>query len=312
MLMNNHTPRRTFLKGACLAASGLAMGDLAWAAEEKPVRHAFICTDLYKTTNHLVKVNADGKIVWTLEAGRCHDFWALPEDHLLIAENSGVSVVDEKQKKVWKFKPKDKDWKTFSCQPLDDDLVLVGCHDGKRGQILEVNRKGEEVKRITSEKAGRVRLCRKTPQGTYLVGMYGSKAVVELDGDGKPLHDLPLSYGAYLAVRLPNGHTLIACAEGHSIKEVDKDWKTVWQIEQNELKDITLYNVAGIQRLTNGNTVICNWQGHGHIGEQPQIIEVTTEKNVVWQVFDNERFAAPAHVHILDDEGRPDAEEIFR
>ncbi len=102
------------------------------------------------------------------------------------------------------------------------------------------------------------------------------------------------------------------CAEGHTIKEVDKDWKTLWQIEQKELKDIILYNVAGIQRLTNGNTVICNWQGHGHIGEQPQILEVTREKKGVWQIFDNERFAAPAHVHILNKDGQPDPKEIYR
>lgn len=39
-----------------------------------------------------------------------------------------------------------------------------------------------------------------------------------------------------------------------------------------------------MQRLPNGNTVIVNWAGHSGKHEQPQVFELTPDKQVVWQV----------------------------
>lgn len=315
--MHRTCSRRRFLQATVGAAAGMTVfGPRLLAAESDAdadaAAHPFVVTDLYKGTNRIVKVGSDGKIQWTHKASRCHDFWLLPDGHLLYAEGGAVSKVDKERKQVWKFKVPEKKWKTFSCQPLADNLVLVGCYDGQRARLLEVDAEGEIRKTVTSAKPGRIRLCRKTPQGTYLVGMYGAKAVVEIDSDGKVQHELPLGYGAYMAIRLANGHTLIACAEDSEVIEVDKDWKTVWRLGSKDLPGIVLHNVAGIQRLKNGNTVLCNWQGHGHIGEQPQLVEVNRDKKVVWTLFDNERFKAPAHVQILDMDGSAWAEEMQR
>lgn len=313
--MESSCSRRRFLQGSLTAVAGVSvLGRRLLLAEPEAssAAHPFVVTDLYKGTNHIVKVGADGKIQWTHKASRCHDFWVLPDGHLLYAQSGEVCKVDKNRKRVWRFKVPEKKWKSFSCQPLAEGLVLMGCYDGQRAQLLEVDPEGEIRRTVASAKPGRIRLCRKTPQGTYLVGMYGAKAVVEIDADGKVQHELPLDYGAYMATRLANGNTLIACAEDSEVLEVDKDWKTVWQLRTKDLPGIVLHNVAGIQRLKNGNTVLCNWQGHGHLGEQPQLVEVNRDKKVVWTLFDNKRFKAPAHVQILDDDGSAPKDEMYR
>ena len=63
--------------------------------------------------------------------------------------------------------------------------------------------------------------------------------------------------------------------------EVDKADKTVWELSENDLAGNPLRLMAGCQRLPNGNTVFCNYLGHGHIGEQPMFFEITPEKKIV-------------------------------
>ena len=86
----------------------------------------------------------------------------------------------------------------------------------------------------------------------------------------------------------------------------------MWQIQENDIPDIPLRFAAGIQRLPNGNTVIVNWGGHGHIGKQAQIFEVTTDKKVVWQINDNTLLSTPVHVQLLDVCGDPAKNELLR
>jgi len=113
-------------------------------------------------------------------------------------------------------------------------------------------------------------------------------------------------------VRLPDGNTLIACGDAHTLIEVDAHDKVVWRIDENELPGNPLRFVAGVQRLPNGNTVVCNWGGHGHRGKQPQVFEVTRDKKVVWQVFDNKQFRLFSSIHLLDVPGDPTKGEILR
>ena len=129
------------------------------------------------------------------------------------------------------------------------------------------------------------RQIRKTPQGTYLVTqMRGGGKVREFDARGKKVREF--ATGRYAAVRLPNGNTLLACADEHRVVEVDPRDRIVWQIGRDDVPGNTLGCVAGLHRLANGNTVVCNWSGHGGIKDQPQVFEVTRDLKVVWEVRD--------------------------
>ena len=70
--------------------------------------------------------------------------------------------------------------------------------------------------------------------------------------------------------------------------------------------------MAGLQRLPNGNTLVCNWGGHGHIGEQPQICEITRDKQVVGEIYDFQQFSTISGIFLLDVEGDPSRFELLR
>ena len=94
--------------------------------------------------------------------------------------------------------------------------------------------------------------------------------------------------------------------------EVDPNDKIVWRIDENDLEGNPLRFVAGLHRLPNGNTVVCNWGGHGHVGQQPQIFEVTPDKKVVWQVYDYKKFSTISNIQVLDVKGDATKGEILR
>ena len=157
----------------------------------------------------------------------------------------------------------------------------------------------------------RMRKARKTKNGTYLVGQYADAVIREYDGDGKIIREYKQK-NAFGASRLPNGNLLLSTGDAHTIKEIDPDDKVVWQIDENELPGNPLRFVAGLQRLPNGNTLVCNWGGHGHIGKQPQVFEVTRDKKVVGELFDYKRFKTISGVYALDVKGDPSKFEIMR
>ena len=85
-----------------------------------------------------------------------------------------------------------------------------------------------------------------------------------------------------------------------------------WELNELDLPGNTLRLMAGCQRLPNGNTVFCNYLGHGHIGEQPQFFEVTRDKKVVWQFEDHAHFKTINQIQVLDVKGDVTRGEILR
>jgi hypothetical protein len=68
---------------------------------------------------------------------------------------------------------------------------------------------------------------------------------------------------------------------------VTPEGKTVWSLEQKELPGITLAWVTTLQVLKGGNIIV----GNCHAGQaNPQLIEVTRDKKVVWTFKDFKNF----------------------
>jgi hypothetical protein len=89
------------------------------------------------------------------------------------------------------------------------------------------------------------------------------------------------------AIRMPNGHTMIAGGNNNRVIEVNKDGKIVWSIGHDELPGIRLAWVTTLQLLPNGNLIV----GNCHAGpDNPQLFEVTREKKVVWTFKDHKNF----------------------
>jgi hypothetical protein len=83
--------------------------------------------------------------------------------------------------------------------------------------------------------------------------------------------------------------------------EYDAAEKMVWELNERDLPGNPLRLMAGCQRLANGNTLFCNYLGHGHVGQQPMVFEVTREKKVVWECADHAHFKTINQIFDLDE-----------
>ncbi len=99
------------------------------------------------------------------------------------------------------------------------------------------------------------------------------------------------------------------------MREVNSHGETVWELNRNDLPGITLYTVQEVDRLANGNTVICNWAGSLPLSDWPrvvQVIEVTPDKKVVWALRDWETLGPASSIQLLDEPGVPEKGDLQR
>jgi hypothetical protein len=270
---------------------------------EKPVSHSFLCADY--GGNMIRIVSDEGEIVWEHKVNRPQDVWQLANGNILFTHLRGAREITRDKEVVWEYET-EKPNEVHACQPLGKGVVMVAVSGPC--EILEVSRTGEILKTVplTTEQKNphaQMRQARKLRNGNYLVGHNADRVVREYDPSGYVVRTIAAPGNPYGAIRLPNGNTLIACGDGHTLIEVDPDDEIVWRVDENDLEGNPLRFIAGLQRLPNGNTVVCNWGGHGHVGEQPQIFEVTRDKEVVWQIDDYERFSTISNIHVLDVKG---------
>ncbi len=282
-------------------------GELVWPAmdvdpanpqgidgSEPGLRHNFWHENLYgpfpilfseHTHDRVAIMDKTGSIVWEYPVPHPQDVWMLPNGNILTTYYQGVREVTRDKQTVWEFTV-EKPNEIPNCQPLPDGNVLIGIVGQCR--LIEVNRKGEivhEVQLQTTEKTAHAqfRMCRKTPEGTYVVPFTAEGAIREYDASGKVIREFPKQPMPVGVVRLDNGNTLIS-ADG-KVTEYDRNDKVVWQVLPHEIPDIQIGVLAGISRLDNGNTLVCNWNAQDKdrkVGAH--LFEITDDKRVVWQI----------------------------
>ena len=289
----------------------LAVGGFATSAFAQDTTHRMLVADYSK--KRIAIVDAMGKIEWQHKIGDIHDLHMLENGNVLCqASWTRIVELDPKTDKiVWEYDAKSngnekRPVEVHAFQRLADGATMIA--ESGPARIIEVNRDGKilrEVKlSVGKPNAHRdTRLVRKLPNNNYLVCHEGLGMVREYGGDGKivweysvPLFDQkprgghgPEAWGnaVFAAVRLGNGNTLISTGNGHSVIEVARDAKIVWHLKQDDLPGIKLAWVTTLQVLENGNIVL----GNCHAGpDNPQIIEITRDKRVVWSFRDFTNF----------------------
>lgn len=258
-------------------------------------------------------VDAAGEILWQYDVPHPQDIWVLPGGNLLFSYLHGAREVTRDKVTVWEYTVPESS-EVHACQPLPGGNVLVAESGPMR--LLEVDRAGKVVKTIPLQSRQthphrQMRGARKLSNGHYLVGQYFEGLLREYDENGKIVRDIEQPQ-IYVGVPLPGGGILCSCGDAHKVIEMDGQGKTVWEVGENDLPGNPLRFAAGIYRLNNGNTILCNWGGHGHVGEQPQVVEITRDKRVVGEIFDFTRFGTISGVCVLDENGDPAKGEIIR
>jgi hypothetical protein len=310
--------RQTALSLVVFASSSLFAAD--------PPGHRLLAADREK--GHVCILSADGKVEWEFPNKHdVHDLWLLPNGNVL-THTSPTNVVEVNPKKeiVWKYEAKPKAGYTgrveiHAFQRLADGNTMVA--ESGNARIVEVDKDAKIVKVIpltvkNPNAHSDTRMVRKLENGNYLVCHERDGCVREYDGTGKvvweyalDLNGRPRSNGhgpeghgteVYGAVRLANGNTLISGGNNNRVLEVTPEKKIVWQVDQKELPGITLAWVTSLHVLPNGNIIV----GNCHAGpDNPQLIELTREKKVVWTFKDFKTFGNNlASAHILGVEGK--------
>ena len=242
------------------------------------------------STKTLGRVNADGTAAWTREIAAIHDLQPLPGGGLLFQTNfRNVLEADADGTIVWRYDaPAGVEIHSF--RRLPGGVTLIAESGSRR--LIEVDPDGKVLKEVPltveNPDAHRdTRLVRKTPAGTYLVAHENDAAVREYAGDGAVVWEYDVGAKVYSATRLENGNTLIGTGDGHSVREVNPAGETVWELTSEDLPGVKLAWVTMCDRLPNGNTRLVNC----HAGPaNPQVLEVTPGKKVVWSWRDFARF----------------------
>jgi hypothetical protein len=291
--------------------AGLLLG--AWVTSAFAA-HPFLCTD--SAGGKIAVVSAEGKVEWEVAYTHPQDCWRLPNGNFLFCHVSGAIEMTRDKKIVWEYKAPEKT-EVHACQPLPDGNVMV--LECGTCRIVEVDRTGKianEIKLPVPPAAVKVhnqfRGARKTRDGRYLVSAKGQNKVLELDRSGKMIRELPVPGDVHEVVELPNRHLLVTCGDGHKVVELDPQGKIVWELNENDIPGHPLRLMAGLQRLPNGNTVFCNYLGHGHLGKQPHFFELTPDKQVVWEFGDHTHFKTINQIQLLDIPGDVTKGEILR
>lgn len=294
--------RRRFLGSLVTAAAAPASAALAQGGPRRI---------LGADNGHVAIVSEKGELEWDAPlGGGSHDVQLLRGGNVLVspAPNQVVEVNKEKQV-VWRWESRQTGpdrVEIHAFRRLSNGLTMIAETGNRR--ILEIASDGSIAKTVplTVEKPNShrdTRMVRKTQSGSYLVCHEGDGKIREYDAEGKvvwqyalDLNGRPASPGhgpeghgveVFGAVRLASGNTLIAGGNNNRVLEVQPDGKIVWSIDQKELLGITLAWITTLQVLPSGNVIF----GNCHAGPtNPQLIEVSRDKKVVWTFNDFKNF----------------------
>ncbi len=266
--------------------------------------HPFLGTD--PVGGKVAAVSLSGRVYWEFACKGPRDCWATSDGNFVFSYAGGVMEKLDDGRTLWEYVA-ESGADVSSCQPLPNGRCLVVENGPCR--LVEVDTLGMVLKemRLTPphpdlqvEVSERFGAARQSADGHYLVCRKAEHVVEELDAGGNSLRRIPVQGDPRLAVRLPDGHLLIALGDGRKLQELDANLKVVWEVSEKDVAGNPLYSVTGFQRLPNGNTILCNDLGPDYVGQQAQVFEITRDKKIVWEYSDRTKFKTIAQFEVLD------------
>jgi outer membrane protein assembly factor BamB len=275
------------------------------------VAHSFLVCG-----NTTAIVGEDGRRAVTFPYGT-RDGYVLAKGNVLLAvgkskdfPGGGVVELDRAGKVVFTWRGTQAE--VNSAQDVGDGRILL-TEAGPKPRLLEIDRDGKTrvefpLRCQTTDAHMQTRMARKLAGGNYLVPHLLDKVVREYTPAGEVAWEFktpaqPAESWPFTAIRLDDGHTLVACTHGNFVIEVDRAGKEVWRLANADLPAPLLKDPCGLQRLANGNTVITSYGASK--ADEMKMLEVTPDKHVVWTYRSN----LPHGVHefqILTTNGKPE------
>lgn len=210
----------------------------------------------------LAIVDRGGQIEWEMPWGAIHDIHVLANGNIMVQQGAAKVVEIDRAKKqiVWTY-----------------DSAMSNGNTGKRVEVHSFQ---------------------PLDNGRVMIAESGPARIIEVDRDGKLLHEIELKVNrpnahsdTRLVRKLPTGNYLVCHEADGAVREYDSAGNNVvWDF------DVPLFGkppqpghgpeAFGNQtfaavRLPSGNTLIATGNGHS-------VIEVTPDKQIVWKIEQND------------------------
>ena len=238
-------------------------------------QHPFVYTGEWDHRNdrdQTIYVVRGGKVVWsyaipikdaTGTLQELGDATMLSNGNIVFCRKVGASEITPDKKIIWNIDAP-KGTEIHSIQPIGLDRVLV-TQNGNPAKLLLINTgTGKTEKEFTfpvlnpgADPHIQFRRVHRTQSGTFLAAYLRDNKVAEYDADFKEIWSYA-TYQPWWATRLRNGDTSITKGP-HTLLEVNKQGETVWQFSQEDAPEYKFFVFQEASRLTNGDTVVCNW-----------------------------------------------------
>ena len=248
------------------------------------------------------------KIEWEypIERGwECNSVAVNRDGNILFSYRKGAKMITPDKKELWKIEAPERCELHSACVLPDGNCLLAWA--GSPAVILEVDKKGNIYSRTEFDTQIRnphsqFRQIMKNKKGNYMVPLLGRSEISEVSPEGTILKTVKIKGNPFCVAPLKNGNYWVACGDAHCFLELDfQTEKVVRTFDQDDIAGAKLFFVA--QMLpSNGNTYICNWQGHSHddSGESyPQLIEINKKGKMVWSLNDNASFGMISAISIM-------------
>jgi hypothetical protein len=163
--------------------------------------------------------------------------------------------------------------------------------------------------KVTFTNYSQFRMFRRTPQGTFLMGVANKLAEVNWNKQSVWEMDFPAPAGhdpayIYQGLRLPDNTIAVTAGYAASLLLVEptakKVQKTIGGPTQPEAAAIAPNFYAGYQMLANGHFVVTNWEGHGggNGGKGIQLLEYDASGTLVWRWKQDPNLVSSLH-HLI-------------
>ena len=308
---------------ATLPGKGLAQHPFLYAGEWD-----------YRKSEQTMFIVRDGKVQWTYSipiraADSTLQEWGdatrRSDGNIVFSRKTGAGIVTPDKRLVWNYDAP-KGTEVHVAQPIGLDRVML-VQNGPQPKAIFFDVRSNTVLREQplpvanpAKPHNQFRSARYTKAGTILAAHMDWNKVAEYDSTGKVIWQVAV-LSPWTALRLPNGNTLVSSNNGF-VKEFTPAGDVVWQYDKTDAAKagIQLFNVQGINRLANGNTVLSNWIANGIKDPKDwpssvQILEVTPKKEIVWALrsWDEPANFGPATtIQLLDEQGVPERGELIR
>lgn len=250
----------------------------------------------------IVEIDMQGSLVWdypikpeifgggimpgTAIKGTDLEWLPASDRFLFVLTGIGVFEVDRAKNIVWKHLTK-KISHDADRLPNGNTLYVWGWDGKEDAQATEIDPSGKVVwqwfakdhlrrdppQRQYQEHAPSYTHCNaavRLPNGHTMISLRNFNVVMQVNPDGEIVWRLPRQNLVHDPMPMPGRNVLVSTRNPHRTVEFTRQHEEVWSFERDDVA-----TVRGHQRLPNGNLLIT---------ERTKILEVTRDKEVVWQM----------------------------